>query len=88
VKLLFNLEVLEGKRIKARPSDYLKSLPAEQQLSEVREFLQWAETEARENNDPAARAEAEIGVATASEFLDKQTQPSAIITGSGANNDD
>jgi hypothetical protein len=88
LKLLFNLEVLEGKRIKARPSDYLKSLPAQQQLSEVREFLQWAETEARENSDPAARAEAEIGVATASEFLDKHTQPSAIITGSGVNNDD
>jgi len=83
VKLLFNLEIVEGNRIKARPSDYLKSLPAEQQLGEVREFLHWAETEARENPDLTARAEAEIGIATAREFLDKHgQQPSPIITGS------
>ena len=83
MKLLFNLEVLEGNRIKARPSDYLKSLPAQQQLSEVREFLKWAETEARENPDLTARAEAEIGIATAREFLEKHDQqPSPIITDS------
>ena len=40
MKLLFNLEVLEGSRIKARPSDYLKSLPVQQQLEAVREFLE------------------------------------------------
>lgn len=89
MKLLFNLDVVEGNRIKARPSDYLKSLPAEQQLSEVREFLQWAETEARENPDLTGRAEAEIGIATAREFLEKHgQQPSSIFTGSGNINAD
>jgi hypothetical protein len=83
VKLLFNLEVVEGNRIKAQPSDYLKSLPVEQQLGEVREFLQWAETEARENPDQTARAEAEIGIATATEFLEKHARSSPIITDSG-----
>jgi len=28
MKLLFNLEAMEGNRIKASPGDYLKSLPA------------------------------------------------------------
>ena len=27
MKLLFNLEIVEGKRIRTRPGDYLKSLP-------------------------------------------------------------
>ncbi len=82
MKLLFNLDVIEGKRIKARPSDYLSSLPRERQLEEVAEFLQWAENEARTNRDPKVRAEAEIGAATAREFLEKLGQaPSVIYTG-------
>ncbi|MDH3980762.1 MAG: hypothetical protein OEU91_09670 [Gammaproteobacteria bacterium] len=89
MKLLFNLEVVEGNRIKARPSDYLKSLPAGQQIAEVREFLHWAETEARENPDLTGRAEAEIGIATAREFLEKHgQQPASIITGGGNINPD
>lgn len=71
MKLLFNLDVVEGNRVRARPSAYLQSLPAEEQLAAVTEFLQWAEQEARDNQDPQARAEAEIGVATATEYLNK-----------------
>ena len=70
MKLLFNLDVLEGNRIKARPSDYLKSLPTERQIAAVEEFLQWAEAAAQNDPDPKARAEAGIGVATAREYLD------------------
>jgi hypothetical protein len=81
VKLLFNLEVISGNRVRARPSDYLRSLPREQQLSEVRSFLAWAEREASENTDPAARAEAEIGIATAREFLDQAAGQGPVITG-------
>ena len=51
MKLLFNLDVIEGNRIKANPSDYLKSLPTEQQITEVEEFLQWAEN-AAQNDAP------------------------------------
>ncbi len=80
MKLLFNLDVTGDKRIKARPSEYLQSLPVEQQLAAVTEFLEWAETAARDSQDPQARAEAEIGVATAREFLDK-LQP-RVYTGS------
>lgn len=88
MKLLFNLDVVDGNRIKARPSDYLQSLPREQQLAEVRAFLQWAENEARENPDLSARAEAEIGIATAREFLDRHAQQAAtIITDSSPRND-
>ena len=79
MKLLFNLEVVEGKRIRARPSDYLKSLTADEQRAAVTEFLDWAQAEVRDNPDPQARAEAEIGIATAQEFLDK-SQP-RIYTG-------
>ena len=79
MKLLFNLQVIEGNRIKATPSDYLQSLSAEEQYAAVSEFLDWARTEARDNPDPQARAEAEIGIATAQEFLDK-SQP-RIYTG-------
>ena len=71
MKLLFNLEVIEGNRVKASPSDYLKSLPVDQQITAVTEFLGWAEKEARTNEDLQARAEAEIGIATAREFLQK-----------------
>ena len=70
MKLLFNLDVIEGNRIKARPSDYLKSLPADQQIAAMEEFLQWAEDAAQNDPDPKARAEAGIGVVTAREFLD------------------
>ena len=35
MKLLFNLDVIEGNKVRARPSDYLKSLPGEQQITEV-----------------------------------------------------
>ena len=82
MKLLFNLEVIEGNRVKARPSDYLKSLPAEQQITAAEEFLQWAENAAKNDPDQQARAEAEIGIATAKEFLDKlQNGAARIYTG-------
>ena len=68
MKLLFNLDVIDGNRVKARPSDYLKSLPVDQQITAVTEFLDWAESEVRNSENPQARAEAEIGVATAREF--------------------
>jgi hypothetical protein len=79
MKLLFNLDVIEGNRVKARPSDYLKSLPAEQQITAVEEFLQWAENAAKNDPDQQARAEAEIGIATAKEFLDKLQKGAARI---------
>ena len=79
MKLLFNIDVIEGNRVKARPSDYLKSLPAEQQISEVEEFLEWAENAVQNDPDQTARAEAEIGVATAKEFLNKMKNPAARI---------
>lgn len=90
MKLLFNLEVIEGNRVKARPSDHLKSLPVNEQITAVTEFLNWAENEANNSEDPQARAEAEIGVATATEFLQKlQNGAARIYTGStGRNNDD
>ena len=69
MKLLFNLDVIAGNRVSARPSEYLQSLPPDEQLSAVTEFLQWARQEARDNQDPQARAEAEIGIATATEYL-------------------
>lgn len=88
MKLLFNLEVIEGNRIKANPSDYLKSLPVDQQITAVTEFLGWAENEARTNEDLQARAEAEIGIATAREFLQKLEQGAArIYTGSNHTED-
>ena len=81
MKLLFNLEVIEGKRIRARPSDYLNSLGPQEQLAAVREFLAWAEAEAAGNDDPQARAEAEIGIATAQQFLDqRERQCGRILT--------
>jgi hypothetical protein len=81
VKLLFNLEVVEGNRIKARPSDYLKSLEPRQQIAAVTEFLAWAEREAASSTDPRSRAEAGIGIATAKEFLDRpERQRSKLIT--------
>ncbi len=70
MKLLFNLEIVEGNRIRARPSDHLKSLPHGEQR---------AAAEERDNQDPQARAEAEIGIATAQEFIDKL--PPLIFTG-------
>ena len=79
MKLLFNLEVIEGNRVKARPSDYLKSLPVEQQITAVEEFLQWAENAAKNDPDQQARAEAEIGIATAKEFPDKLQKGAARI---------
>ncbi|MEN8205846.1 MAG: hypothetical protein ABFS24_07515 [Pseudomonadota bacterium] len=83
MKLLFNLEVIEGNRIKANPSDYLKSLPVDQQITAVTEFLDWAENEARNNENLQARAEAEIGIATAKEFLQKLEDSTVhIYTGS------
>jgi hypothetical protein len=83
MKLLFNLDVIEGNRVKARPSEYLVSLPADQQITAVREFLHWAENEARSNEDLQARAEAEIGVATATEYLQKlENGAGRIYTGS------
>ncbi len=88
MKLLFNLEVIEGNRIKANPSDYLKSLPVDQQITAVTEFLGWAENEARTNEDLQARAEAEIGIATAREFLQKLEKGAVhIYTGSKSSKD-
>lgn len=82
MKLLFNLDVIEGNRIKARPSDYLKSLPVNEQITAVTEFLHWAEQEARDNENMQARAEAGIGVATATEYLEKLEQDrTRIYTG-------
>ncbi len=52
MKLLFNLEAVEGKRIHTRPGEHLNLL---------------------------ARAETEIGIATAQEFLEKITP--VIFTG-------
>jgi hypothetical protein len=81
MKLLFNLEVIEGNRIRARPSDYLNALEPQEQLAAVREFLAWAEREAADNTDPRARAEAEIGIATARQFLDRlEREQGRIIT--------
>ena len=85
MKLLFNLDVIDGNRVKARPSDYLKSLPVDQQITAVTEFLDWAESEARNSENPQARAEAEIGVATAMEFLQKLEAAAPRIY-TGANN--
>ncbi|MGB5473963.1 MAG: hypothetical protein WBQ78_10855 [Gammaproteobacteria bacterium] len=79
MKLLFNLEVIEGNRVRARPSDYLNSLEPQGQLAAVREFLAWAEQEVAGNSDPQARAEAEIGIATARQFLDRLEQTQARI---------
>ena len=88
MKLLFNLDVIDGNRVKARPSDYLKSLPVDQQITAVTEFLDWAESEVRNSENPQARAEAEIGVATAREFLQKlQAVPPRIYTGDNDRND-
>ena len=71
MKLLFNMDVVEGNRVRARPSEYLQSLSANEQFAAVTEFLHWAQQEARDNQDPQARAEAEIGIATATEYLNK-----------------
>ena len=85
MKLLFNLEVIAGNRVRARPSDYLKSLPINEQITAVTEFLHWAEQETRDNQDSQARAEAEIGIATATEYLEKLEQGAARIY-TGADN--
>ena len=82
MKLLFNLDVVAGNRVRARPSDYLRSLPRDQQITAVTEFLRWAEQTAAEDSDPQARAEAEIGIATAREFLQTlQADLPRIFTG-------
>lgn len=79
MKLLFDLDIIEGNRLRARPSAYLQSLTPDEQHAAVTEFLHWAEAEVRSSQDPQSRAEAEIGIATAREFLDK-LQP-RIYTG-------
>ena len=85
MKLLFNLGVIEGNRIRANPSDYLKSLPVDQQIAAVTGFLGWAENEAQTSEDLQARAEAEIGIATAREFLQK-LEDGAVRIYTGSNN--
>jgi hypothetical protein len=85
MKLLFNLEVLEGNRVSARPSAYLKSLSISEQITAVTEFLHWAEQEAHNNQDSQAAAEAAIGVATATEYLEKLALGAAHIY-TGADN--
>jgi hypothetical protein len=88
MKLLFNLDVIEGKRVRARPSDYLKSLPVARQIEAVTEFLNRAGNELRNTADPKTRAEAEIGVATATEFLQKlDASAPRIYTGNSGSND-
>ncbi|MGB5306104.1 MAG: hypothetical protein WBO57_07660 [Gammaproteobacteria bacterium] len=88
MKLLFNLEVIEANRVRARPSNYLQSLPADRQVTAVSEFLQWAEQEAQTNPDLQARAEAEVGIATAREYLDKlQHNTPHIYTGADRGSD-
>ena len=83
MKLLFNLDIDGKNRVRARPSAYLQSLSRNRQIEEVTAFLHWAEGEADSNTDPRARAEAEIGVATAREFLAKLEQAGPLIyTGS------
>ena len=52
MKLLFNLDVVEGNKLKARPGDYLQALPAKQQITEVEAFLQWAEDAAKKRPGP------------------------------------
>jgi hypothetical protein len=85
MELLFNLEVVEGSRIRARPSAYLRSLPPAEQVTAVTEFLEWAEKEAANSGNPRARAEAEIGIATAREFLQTlQAESPRIYTGKRA----
>jgi len=85
MKLLFNLDVVDGSRVRARPSDYLRSLPRDAQVEAVTEFLRWAEKAAAEDSDPQARAEAEIGIATAREFLQTlQADTPRIYTGKQA----
>ena len=82
MKLLFNLDVVAGNRVRARPSDYLRSLSHAEQIAAVSEFLQWAESESANNSNPQARAEAEIGIATAREFLQTlQSDTTRIYTG-------
>jgi hypothetical protein len=85
MKLLFNLDVIAGNRVKARPSEYLQSLPVNEQITAVTEFLHWAEQAARDNQDQQARAEAEIGIATATEYLNKLEQTGVQIY-TGADN--
>jgi len=85
MKLLFNLDVVAGNRVRARPSDYLRSLPRDAQVTAVTEFLRWAEKAAEDDSDPQARAEAEIGIATAREFLQTlQADAPRIYTGKRA----
>ena len=69
MNLLFNLEVLEDRKVRARPSDYLRSLPRDAQRREVEAFLKWARETRDSSSDPRERAEAEIGVSTAEQFL-------------------
>jgi hypothetical protein len=90
MKLLFNLEVVEGKRIRARPGTYLQSLEPAEQLAAVREFLAWAEHEATTNSDLQARAEAEIGISTARQSLDQleRQQARTITDPRGSRTDD
>jgi hypothetical protein len=80
MKLLFNLDVTEGNCVKARPGDYLQSLPVDRQIAEVTESLHRAESAAASGKGLEARAAAEIGVATAREYLARLEQPD-ICTG-------
>ena len=71
MKLLLDLDVVAGNRLRARPGDYLRSLPHAGQVAVVSEFLHLADKTRAEAVDPQARAEAGIGIATAREFLQK-----------------
>ena len=83
MKLLFNLDVIEGNRIKARPLEHRKSLPADPQIAALEEFLQWTGNAARNDPHPQARAEAGFGSATAREFHDALQNTTRIYTGDG-----
>jgi len=88
MKLPLNLEVTEGDHIRARPSAYRTSLPADQQITAVTKLLSWMENEVRNCTEPQAPAEAEIGAATAREFLQWPEEAAPrIYTGSNRKDD-
>jgi hypothetical protein len=87
MKLLFNLEIVAGNRIHARPVEYSQSLSPAEQHAAVTELLARAKAGAHDNQDPQARTETEIGIATAQESLEKL--PPVIFTGDrGETSDD
>lgn len=87
MKLLFNMEIVDGNRIQAHPGDYLRSLLSDEQVGAVRGFPDQADTGVRDNPDPQACAEAGIGIVSAHQFLDGLQETPRICTG-GSERDD